>query len=543
MARVEISKRLVLVNTASAILTRVVNVSVVLSLNAFLLRRIDPAELQFLPLLMSIIVLLPLFTSFLTTGLGRFMLTAYAQGDDRGITRIASTMFPLLLAAGGVILLGGLILAWHIDKILVVPPERLWEARIMMGLLVFSTATKLPCTVFGVGLYIQQKLALANMVSLCGEFLRVTLLAALLFKVRTSVLSVVIANVVTELSVTVAVMLLSLRLVPAVRFRVREIQWSCARELVSFGGWNFLGLMAYRMRETLVLMILNRQATPLDVTVFNVGYQGRRQIDAWTDLMAGPLYPVVTSMHAIGAKDRIRSVYLRGGRIALWVMLLVGLPAAIYAKTIIHLYATQPYIEAAVVMVLALADLPVSGGVWMIWQVANATGRVRATSTFVLLMQVAVVALSSYTVYRLGWGATGVALACLIVGLTSSVLLLWPLGLRLAGATFNAWVRETLVAGLAPGCVAGVVWAALNVVVQPQSWAALGVCTAIGALCYLTFLLAFCLEPRDREDLAVLIAKLKNVARFRFGVSRRDPAPAVSAEPGVRQVPAESPRA
>ena len=387
-----------------------------------------------------------------------------------------------------------------------------------MALLVFSTAVKLPCTVFGVGLYIQQKLALANMVSLCGEFLRVTLLAVLLFGVRTSVLSVVIANVVTELSVTVAVMLLSLRLVPAVRFRIREIQWSCARELVSFGGWNFLGLMAYRMRETLVLMILNRQATPLDVTVFNVGYQGRRQIDAWTDLMAGPLYPVVTSMHAIGAKDRIRSVYMRGGRIALWIMLLVGLPAAIYATTVIRLYATQPYIEAAVVMVLTLAGLPITGGSWMIWQVANATGRVRATS---LLRRP---------------DASGRSYCCPLIPCTRwdgeprewhwpvwssescrRYFLLWPLGLRLSGATFEAWTRETLVPGLTPGCVAGVVWAALNVIVQPNSWAGLGVCTAIGVLCYLTVLLAFCLEPRDREDLAKMVAKAKNLAQSCFG--------------------------
>ena len=424
MSRVEISKRLVLINTASAVLTRVINAAIVLLLNALLLRWIDPRELQLLPLLLSIIVLLPLFTSFLTTGLGRFMLTAYAHGDDREMTRIVSTMFPLLLAAGGIILLGGLVLSWHIDKILIIPPQQLWEARIMIMLLVVSTATKPPCMVFSLGFYVQQKLAAANMISLAGEFLRILLLAVLLLGVRTSVLSVVIANVVTELTVTIAVMILSLRMIPALRFRLREIQWSCARELMSFGGWNFLGSMAYRMRETLVLTLLNRQATPLDVTVFNVGYMGRRQIDAWTDLIAGPLYPVVISMHAIGAKDRICSVYLRGGRVALWVMLIVGLPAAIYAKTIVHLYATEPYMEAAMVMVLTLAGLPLTGGSWMIWQVSNATGRVRAASLFVVLMQAAVVALSSYAVYALGWGATGVALACFVVGIASEAPLL-----------------------------------------------------------------------------------------------------------------------
>jgi hypothetical protein len=98
VSRVEISKRLVLINTASGILAKAINVSVVLWLHQYLLRRISPEEYSLLPLLMSIIVLLPLVTSILTAGLGRFVLTAYAQGDDGGVTQIVSTMVPFLLA-------------------------------------------------------------------------------------------------------------------------------------------------------------------------------------------------------------------------------------------------------------------------------------------------------------------------------------------------------------------------------------------------------------------------------------------------------------
>ena len=63
-SRVEISKRVVLINTASAALARVINLSVVLWLNAHLLRRISPEELQLWPLLMSVIVLLPFLRRF-----------------------------------------------------------------------------------------------------------------------------------------------------------------------------------------------------------------------------------------------------------------------------------------------------------------------------------------------------------------------------------------------------------------------------------------------------------------------------------------------
>jgi hypothetical protein len=115
-----------------------------------------------------------------------------------------------------------------------------------------------------------------------------------------------------------------------------------------------------------------------------------------------------------------------------------------------------------------------------------------------------------------------VGLAALAVGAVAEFLVLWPLGLRLAGATFDAWVRETLVPGLTPGCVASVVWAALALAVKPDSWMAVGLCTATGLLCYWAVLLAFCLEPRDREDLTKLVAPLGPL-RPPFGVPPQIP--------------------
>ena len=521
MSGVEISKRLVLINTASGVLARTINVSVVVWLHQYLLRRISPEEYSLLPLLMSVIVLLPLVTSILTAGLGRFVLAAYAKGDSQGITQIVSTMFPLLFGAAVLILAGGLTFAWHVDKVLRVPLDRLWDARIMMALLVFSAAVKPPCTAFSVGFYVQQRFALYNVISVGNELLRISLLFILLFGVSTRVLWVVVANVAAELVMTTLALVVSCRMIPALRFRMREIQWGRAWELMSFGGWSFAGEMTCRLRETAVLFILNRIASPLDVTVFSVGSLGRRQIDAWMNVLAGPLYPVVTGMHALGAKERIRAIYLRGGRIALWILQLAVVPAAIYAEPIIRLYAGPGYLEAAPIMVLTLACFVPAGGTWMIWQVANATGRVRATGLYILVTQPIMVVLTFYAVQGLGWGASGVALALFLVTTISSFVIVWPLGLRLADVTFDAWVRQTLIPGLAPGCVAGVVWAALGVIVGPESWTELGLCAAAGLLCYVAVLLGFCLERRDQQDLAEIFSRTRGFVQRSSRIAKR----------------------
>jgi O-antigen/teichoic acid export membrane protein len=331
----------------------------------------------------------------------------------------------------------------------------------------------------------------------------------LLFGLGARVLWVVVANVTAELVLTTATLILSRRMIPALRFRVREIQWARARELMSFGGWSFVGEMTYKVKETAILFILNRMALPLDVAVYSIGSLGRRQIDTWMNVLAGPLYPVVTGMHALGAAERVRAVYLRGGRIALWIVLVAALPGAIYARPIIRLYAGPGYGEAAIVMVLTLATLVVTNGAWMIWQVANATGRVRRTAVYTLVTQLSIIVPAWYAGGVLGWGASGVALASLGVSALMGFFLLWPLGLNLADVTFARWARETLIPGLTPACVAGVAWAALNVTVRPDTWGKLGLCVLGGVPLYLGAV-GLSLEPRDREDLAEGLRRLRS---------------------------------
>jgi O-antigen/teichoic acid export membrane protein len=110
----------------------------------------------------------------------------------------------------------------------------------------------------------------------------------------------VAANVTTELVQTFVTLILSRRMLPVLRFRMREIQWRRAWELASFEAWNLLTNIAYRLRELIIMLILNRWASP-EAAVWSVGILGRRQIEAWLAGMAGPLVPVVTGMHAIGA--------------------------------------------------------------------------------------------------------------------------------------------------------------------------------------------------------------------------------------------------
>lgn len=504
-----ISKRLLIANSLSSTAAQALQFSVLVWLHQHLLRRISPDEYVLLPLVMGIISFIPLFTGILTTGLGRYLVDAYARGDEERMSGIVSTMVPLLLVAALLLLLLGAAIAWRIDGILAIPPALIWDARLMILLLVLSLAIQLPCAPMGVGLYVRQMFVMSSLVITISEIVKSTVLLVLLLLVSTRVLWVALAMAVAQMTALTINMLLSLRALPSLRFRWNGVDWGIFRAITGFGGWNFLLGVSSRVREYAVPLILNHLGTAADVAAFHVGGMPRRQIDQWFDVATRPVYPIITGMNAVGAGERLQNAYLRGGRVGLWIILLVALPAMIFARRIIDLYVGSAYADTAGVLIFTLACYVLSAGGWMTWGVANARAQMRRLSMWICLTQLVGVTVVLGAAVWLRLGAIGAAMVTFVVNALSVTCVSLPIGLRLAEVSFESWIRKTLVPGVAPGCIAAVAWVALDLWVKPDSWLELGWCTAIGALVYVAVLLGWCLGPQDKQDLAVILLRAK----------------------------------
>jgi len=512
--RVEISKRLLLINSASTIAVQVIRVTVLLWLHQYLLRRISPQEYVLYPIVLAIVAFIPMFSGILTVGLSRYVVEAYARDEESRIVEIVSTMFTLLLPLGVLLLLCGGAASWHVDKLLTIAPDRVWDVRLMLLLLVFPLAIQLPAAPFVLGLYVRQKFVLANVITLGVEVLKSGLLLVLLLAVSARVLWVPVATVCGQVCSVIATIIVSRRLVPSLCYRRDAVRWGVVKEIVGFGGWSFLGAVAGRIQDSVIPLVLNELGAPLDLACFQVGSMGRRQINHWVDATSRPLYPIVTGMHAMGAKARLRSVYIRGGRINLWLVGFVSVPAMIYSRELIHLYVGPVYSDAAYVLVLTLAGFVLSAGNSMVWKLSTAMARVRPLGIGVLISHMIALGV---TVYLVGWlhmGAVGAALAAFSVSAVTSVVFMWPLAFRLADVKFSVWVRETFIPGIMPACVGGVVWMVLRMAVIPASWRAIGFCVVVGWLCYVATLLRFSLAPVDRSDLMRILARMGPLSRL-----------------------------
>ena len=176
------------------------------------------------------------------------------------------------------------------------------------------------------------------MIELASTLVRIALLAVLIFGIGPRVMWVVVAQVVSNLIQDVGKTVCSLRLMPALRFRRREIRWHSARTLIGFNAWSVLNHVAWFIHDSAPAVILNRFASPIEVSTLLVPMTADVQLRNFVQSTTIPMLPMLTAMQATNQVDRLRSGFLRGSRLSLWLIMYFVVSLTVYREEVMGLF-------------------------------------------------------------------------------------------------------------------------------------------------------------------------------------------------------------
>lgn len=516
---VPISKRLVLINSVSSVIARLINAGVAIWVIQYLVRRIDEAEYELLPVLMSALAFITLFSIVFTSGIARYVTDAMARDDQRGVTRVVSSIAPVTFAMAGFVAVGGALLVWQVDAVLDVDPQYLADARLMLGLLVASSAISVALSAFRVGLYARQRFVLVNLIHVGSTLLRVALLLSLILGIGPTVVWVVVATVAASLIDQILQSVISMRLVPELRVRFGAFDWATVKELTGYGIWMSVGHLASTIRNMTDPLLLNWMATPIDVTAFHIGNTADRQLRQMTITASGPLLPALTAMHARKQPDRLSSAFYRGGRYSLWFFGLVAVPLIVFRNEVMSLYlgeSFEKFRDAANVTALIMLASTGAYSMRMGMVLAQATAKIRAVVFSGLAAQIVNVGLTIVLVGHYKLGAMGAAIATLAVTCVHLPFVHWPVLCHQFGLRTAHLLRRTAGPGLIPMLVTALTLEALRRLMPPESWAFIAGWGLVGAGIYAT-VVWMCMALDDRR----LAGRIVGGAMRRLGISRR----------------------
>ncbi len=512
-AHVVVSKRLVAINSASSLLAKIVNMTVLLWMYQYLLSRLSAAEFAVLPVVTSLIVFAPLFFSMFTSGISRFVVEAYAKGEFAKVTGIVSSIFPLLACSGVVFVAVGTVFALNIDKVLNIPLGSVDDSQIMMLLLVLNFTVQMLALPFLSGFHVQQRFVELNLIGILRDLLRICLLLVLLLGIGPQVIWVVVATVISETSYSVFTVLRARRILPQLRLDLSLFSWRQARQLTGFGLWTTLGRLGNMMYTNAATILLNIYGTPVDVTSYHIGATFFRQIDGTVGLAAQPLQPALTAMHALDDRKRLGNTVLRGGRYALWVTLLVATPLAFFADVFIGLYLPDGYDTASMVIVFFMVIFPFTAPTALLAMTAMATAHVRAFFLPAFLFQLAGMVLMVLALRYTDLGAIGVTLSLTAITVASQLLYYWPLATRIVQITPRQFMSSLLWPGVIPAIAAAAAALLLRLFALPDTWSELVLAGAVCVAVYAIALVSLALTGPERDAMFKLLAKVTRPGR------------------------------
>jgi O-antigen/teichoic acid export membrane protein len=502
-------KRRLIANSASGLVERFLNLVVQVWLFQYLIKRISPEEYSLYPIVNALLIFVPPLLTVLVAGLARDTVEADARQDDRRVTEITSTMFPVLSAAAFGLLLVSLVLTKNLTSILRIAPENLSEARWMVMLLFGGLALRVFLTPFGVGLYVRQKFVLSNTLNVIQAVIRVMLLFALLLGLGPRVLWVVVATVSADVSILLVTTILSVQALPALKFRFDRIRWGLLSGLMSFGFWNMISSLGVMIRQSSDLLILNRFASPIDVDTFQLASLTDSQIDAALNKMNEPAIPLMVSLHTASGVTALQKFVNRGGRYCMWAALFVATPLLAFGHELWSLYLGSKlhvFAEVPLVMTLLLARYWIEGPFYVIGAAGYVLRRMRTLSTFIIASSLSNVAITIYFVHFRHMGAIGSALGTLVCVAIWTPMFIGRFCLNLVKLDVGAWIKNSFLKGAMPGAVALMFGLGWRHWVQPETISQMVLATGMVSLVYVLVILRFCLDEEEERQLKRVFA-------------------------------------
>ena len=504
-ARVEFRKSRFLWNSASGVATRLLSLTVLVWMHQYLLRRIEPGEYAIYAVVVSLLAFGPILIELTAGGPRRYIIEAYARGDDDRIADILRSVTPLLFGAATLLVGISGLFALRVEQLLTIPAEHVDQARWMVFLVGSTLSLQLAAAPFLVGFHVRQRFVLLNGINLGSELLRIAMLVVLLVGVSPRVLWVVVASATAGVTNIVVQAIVSHRLLPSLRVRFGRIRWDILREQFRFGGWTSLGNFAAMVRQAAPAIVLNKFATPIDVAAFHVGALPFRQLGQLVTRATDPIQPAITTMHALEQHEAMREAYLRGTRLNLWATLLPAALLIAFADELMALYIGDRYAAAAPVLAILFASYPLNASTTLVYRFAIATAQLRVYFLWVLGLHVFLLLLMIYVVAVLEEGATGVAAAFFAVSVAGTAF--WRYANRLVGTRLRDFFRQSVIPGTVPFLAGLGVALAWSRSFAPGDWWQLAGGAAVASLVYLV-ILAGVLRPADRADLGRIAQRL-----------------------------------
>lgn len=445
----------------------------------------------------GVVTMFMLVMNTVTSAISRYITVGLGKGDMEDLRQVFGTS---LVVMGGfclaIVFLTETVGLWYLGGKMVIPPERMAAARIVLHTSMMVLVVNLMSVPYTAVITAHEHMSAYAYISVLEAVLKL----AVAFAVWTSGADRLV--VYAWLLVLVAVLVRgSFVLYSAAHFRESRTgpRWNAAlvKEMGAFAGWNFLGSGTYMINTQGVNQLMNH--------FFGVGMNAARGIAdkvesvvrQFATNIALAMNPQLQKSYSGGNREYAYELVCKGSKYYFWVLFVLMLPFITDSETILRLWVGDVPPEAALFTKLTLVSFLVDFTPNTLVVLQQAHGKI--AGFYLLSSAVAVLAFPcTWIMYRMGMPAwTGYAAFIGFYILKAAMML--AVTSRETGLPAGKYLSEGILPAVLPALVVlPLIFAFTSLV--PVSWWRFVAVAAMGAvLTFAALWLPGCLTPGEKS--------------------------------------------
>lgn len=254
-------------NTLATVLNIAIQFTVNFFLTSYLVKTVGSTAYGFFTLANTIVNYALIVSNALNSMSARFVGVEYHNGKFRNAIKYFSSVLYGDLIFVLTLLVPASLLIWRIDSFINVPPDLVYDVRILFFIVFINMCINVVSAVFSGVFVIKNRLDLSSLLATVSNIMKALILLFLYWRFTSSIVYLGIATLITTIFVVLGNIHFTRRLMPEVKPKINEASWASMRIIIIAGVWNSFSQLSIVLLHGFDLLLSN-----LMVSAVAMGY-------------------------------------------------------------------------------------------------------------------------------------------------------------------------------------------------------------------------------------------------------------------------------
>ncbi len=334
-------------------LTLFLNSAIGLIYTPFLTRSLGQGEYGLYSLVVSVVSNLKIIDLGFGNDLIRYTAKFRAERNDQKLKELFGMFFLIFCFVALVSLIVGAVLYFNIENLFsrTMSQEELGKMRIMMLLMIFNLAFTFVMSVYRSIVVAYERFIFQKVINLIRIILNPLVMVVFLLFGYKAITMVVLQTVFNVLTLVADWIYCKKKL--NIQFAFTKFDISLLKEVCLYSFWIFLNAIMDKVYWSLGQGVLGVYCGAKIVAIYGIAIQLQQMYMSFSTAISGVLLPKITSMVAVGGKDKeVSDLFIKTGRLQFAIMGFVLSGFVVFGWQFIDLWVGKEYEQAYTICLL-----------------------------------------------------------------------------------------------------------------------------------------------------------------------------------------------